>query len=810
MIDTLNFIKKNSFNLESAEKSQLLLQYFNQEHSEQYVKNNLYKKIIDSITPKKTFSSLDEIPFLPVQYFKKAGDKFASSKKVHRSLLSSATSGLPSIIPLDAETSKRQVVAISSVLSDFIGKERRPFLICDFDLEHTTNAKEFTARHAAISGFTNFASSKNFILQNENEKHVVDVEKIKNVIRKNQQPVTICGFSFLVYIYLIKFCKENKIHLPLPKGSSIIHIGGWKKLADQEVGREIFVKDACEVFALEPKNVIDIYGFTEQMGTLYPECEFGHKHTPDFAHLIVRNPYSYKKLSHEEIGVGQFLSLVPKSYTGFSLLTDDLIKITGEDDCKCGRKGITFRVIGRAKSAEIRGCGDIIATKILQKETEINVDLKNRKGVISFFESKIFDEKKIDDWSKIEQQLKSAQKNLSKLSVDEIIGILKEAAKKWRQDTELMEYRYQGVDYIINWIISGQFERILDLSLRGSRAHLDQILKNDLDSKSLTAIARGTVVHWIAGNVPSLGIISILISLVCKNSNIVKLPTSSSKVLQKMLHILSQIEYRTIYQTKLSGKILSDAIAILYIPRGSQDNEILSSLADARIAWGGKEAVSAIVNLPKKYNCEDVVFGPKLSLAVIAKESLENERKAARVARSLAIDASVFDQKACASAHNVFIEEGGNISPEEFLLLLKKRMEEVAIQIPGLGDDFVIFDQIKSSRLDYYLDDAALVIAPNNMQWSILFDKKLELRNPIYGRTVFLHSIKNISDVSSLLSGDNQVVGLALKGIRREKIALQYLKNGVSRITQLGHMADFTFPWDDSFPTEKLIRWCYV
>jgi hypothetical protein len=32
--------------------------------------------------------------------------------------------------------------------------------------------------------------------------------------------------------------------------------------------------------------------------------------------------------------------------------------ILGEDDCKCGRKGKYFKVLGRIKKAKIRGCSD--------------------------------------------------------------------------------------------------------------------------------------------------------------------------------------------------------------------------------------------------------------------------------------------------------------------------------------------------------------------------------------------------------------------------------------------------------------------
>ena len=75
-----------------------------------------------------------------------------------------------------------------------------------------------------------------------------------------------------------------------------------------------------------------------------------------------------------------------------------------------------------------------------------------------------------------------------------------------------------------------------------------------------------------------------------------------------------------------------------------------------RIAWGGKDAIKSIVDFPKKYDTEDIIFGPKLSLSAIGRESMQIERRVSRFARSIAIDSSVFDQKACASSHNVFIE----------------------------------------------------------------------------------------------------------------------------------------------------------
>ena len=51
---------------------------------------------------------------------------------------------------------------------------------------------------------------------------------------------------------------------------------------------------------------------------------------------------------------------MPTSYPGHNILTEDIGEIIGEDDCKCGLKGKYFKIYGRAKEAEMRGCSDVI------------------------------------------------------------------------------------------------------------------------------------------------------------------------------------------------------------------------------------------------------------------------------------------------------------------------------------------------------------------------------------------------------------------------------------------------------------------
>ena len=58
------------------------------------------------------------------------------------------------------------------------------------------------------------------------------------------------------------------------------------------------------------------------------------------------------------------LSLIPTSYPGNSIITEDIGEIIGEDNCKCKRQGKYFKIYGRAPKAELRGCSDASRLKI--------------------------------------------------------------------------------------------------------------------------------------------------------------------------------------------------------------------------------------------------------------------------------------------------------------------------------------------------------------------------------------------------------------------------------------------------------------
>jgi acyl-protein synthetase LuxE/acyl-CoA reductase LuxC len=822
-------LEEPPFSLESADRAPRLLDELNAAFVRHYRDCEPFQRICDA--SKWSVSALparlEDLPFLPAQYFKEAGSKLVSvpRDKVYRTLASSATSGRPSTVVLDQATARRQAKAVVSVLSEFIGKQRRFMLVCDVP-PGTMQSGEISARAAATLGFMTFASGHRHVLRPTEAGQIeIDEAALQEAVAalKPNEPVTLIGFTFLLYTALLEPLQRQGKSFRLPPGSTILHIGGWKKLIDRKVDRTQLAKAAFATFGVTADRVVDCYGFTEQMGTVYAECADGRKHAPAFADVIVRDPRTLGPVADGVVGIGQFLSLVPESYPGFSVLTDDLVRVLGRDDCACGRLGTTFEVLGRDSRAEIRGCGDVIAEKISfgggsassaaaaapsaqrPEDKEIRAQVLFAKGVSYHRFGAETKRPQLASWSETEQQLRAAQKALEELSVDEIVGAFHEASREWaRSDGPFAPYHPQGLSFLVSFIQGGGLQRMLDTSLRGGRGVLDAFHPDHIGSRRLRALPRGLVAHWLAGNVPTLGIISLMLSLATKNANVLKVPEAVSPLLTELLASLAGVSGTSASGVPVS-KLVTDAVLAVWFPRSSPDGYLVSEMADVRVVWGGAEAVKAVAALPRRWDGDDVVFGPKLSFAAVGREALSTESAARRLARGLAIDCSVFDQEACASAHTVFVEKGAPVSPQQFAAILANQMEQTQMRIPPGIMGAPTAEAIKRARMQHFVDGQ--VFAPLGLDWTVLYRDQEERPGPVYGRTVFVRPMDDLHGAAAFIDRGTQVVGLALSGPRRLSVAEAFARAGVDRITEPGAMAEFAAPWDGMFPIERFVRW---
>jgi len=184
----------------------------------------------------------------------------------------------------------------------------------------------------------------------------IDNPEIDAFLERHQgQPIFLFGFTFMIWQHFYLQLKARGMRLGLD-GGILLHGGGWKKLQDQAVSREDFSRAMHECAGIA--RVINYYGMVEQTGSIYLECEHGRLHAPVYSDVVIRRPRDFEPASTGETGLVEVLSLIPRSYPGHAILTEDLGRIDGEDDCPCGRLGKHFSIVGRIAKAETRGCSD--------------------------------------------------------------------------------------------------------------------------------------------------------------------------------------------------------------------------------------------------------------------------------------------------------------------------------------------------------------------------------------------------------------------------------------------------------------------
>ena len=74
----------------------------------------------------------------------------------------------------------------------------------------------------------------------------------------------------------------------------------------------------------------------EQVGSVFMENSQNALQCPNFAEVIIRNPKDFSIQPMGEPGLIQVLSALPRSYPGFSLLTEDIGVLIGDDDASNG------------------------------------------------------------------------------------------------------------------------------------------------------------------------------------------------------------------------------------------------------------------------------------------------------------------------------------------------------------------------------------------------------------------------------------------------------------------------------------------
>ncbi len=409
----------------------------------------------------------------------------------------------------------------------------------------------------------------------------------------------------------------------------------------------------------------------------------------------------------------------------------------------------------------------------------------------------------------IATELRTAQQRLRGVPIDDIIGLLDAAGREWATpDHEVTKMIAKfSLGFLPMWLRRKNLEDLCDLSLRGNRRAMDGFVPVLPGSKRLhCAQSRGILVHWVAGNVPLLGMISMVQGLLSKNANLVKVSHRNAGILPFFLDALSKASYTNASGDIIEGKLLTDAACAVYSSHEDKKTAgALSVLADVRIAWGGREAVEAIMNLPRRFGTEDIIFGPKTSFAVVGAEMLGDEATARRTAHLLALDTVAIEQRGCNSPHTVFVESGAKITAEGFAELLGSQLRDICGPLPPPQITTPEAFRVQGLRAEYDMRGEAWY--GDEVTWSVFYSEDDQgLAEPCYARTLFVRAVDDVFSVAELCSVNTQSAGLALKD-RRLALADALTAKGVERCPEPGRMSLYGAPWDGMYPIDRMVRW---
>lgn len=353
------FFEKEPYSLCKEEKTEMLTAELKEltEHHKKCCRE--YSSILTAMGySSDSVSTYYDLPFIPVRVFKEMELLSIERKAVFKTMTSSGTTGQAvSKIFVDKNTAANQQKTLIKILTSFTGKERLPMLIIDSPAV-IKNREMFSARGAAILGLSMLAREKTFVL---NDDMSINMDVFNEFVEKNKgKKFLIFGFTFMVWQHFYNEMVNKNLFFAF-KDSWLITGGGWKKLVSASISRDDFKQKITEQFGIV--NFLDHYGMVEQTGSIYAECPCGYMHTSIYSDVIVRKATDFSVCEKGEEGIIQLVSVLPRSYPGHSILTEDQGIILGEDDCPCGRKGKYFKLTGRIRKAELRGCSDTYAAK---------------------------------------------------------------------------------------------------------------------------------------------------------------------------------------------------------------------------------------------------------------------------------------------------------------------------------------------------------------------------------------------------------------------------------------------------------------
>jgi hypothetical protein len=265
---------------------------------------------------------------------------------------------------------------------------------------------------------------------------------------------------------------------------------------------------------------------------------------------------------------------------------------------------------------------------------------------------------------------------------------------------------------------------------------------------------------------------------------------------------------------------IASCLAVVYWERQDEESEsIFLESIDYLVVYGGDEPISKLMNA-KPPSLDATWHGHGIGFCYVSTDAL-SRNSLNELAYKIAYDHTIFDGFACLCPQVCFVEEGGEVTSQEFAEACTEAMTVWAKKLPARN--FTLSEASRRYKMrELYLmresieDEVRVVSAPDEMAFIVLIERLKQFEPSPSDRFLRIVPVEGFDDVERIIkplknylqnaavaTGDYQ----SAQYIRlREKL----VSLGVNRVVPPGIMGRPSMMWrHDGTPClGKMIRWC--
>jgi hypothetical protein len=419
---------------------------------------------------------------------------------------------------------------------------------------------------------------------------------------------------------------------------------------------------------------------------------------------------------------------------------------------------------------------------------------------------------------------RNRERYLLNRSTENLVKVLSEVADGWLQAENRFrnfaleagpsqtgfsrETLARGLDHYFRRLTHENFSELLTQEF-GFAKRLDILTATATEQKqNRMAIVNAPEcqVHIAAGNIPNPTLTSIVFGLLTRSAQFVKCASGASFLPRLFAHSIYEADPKL-------GACLE--IAEWRGGNAALENALYAE-ADCVTATGSDETLDKIRrHLPLK--TKFLGYGHRVSFGFVAGEVLYGSR-GKKIVAAAADDVVAWNQLGCLSPHVIYVQLGGEISPEHFAQLLAEELEgreqtEPRGELPaehaaGIASRRGIYEV----RAAHSPETTQHWCSKDSTAWTVIYEADGRFQLSCLNRFIY---VKAVADLKTLLEnadgvrGKVSTVGVAAPEEKINEIATQLARWGATRICPLGQMQNPPLTWrHDGRPTlGDLVTW---